>query len=99
MRPVGLAVAKAGRESGGVFFVLGYEEGRALLADGRRRKVAAPKKKNPRHIELLPPEEFGRAAAGLGEDVTDRQIIRALAAHKSRPQCLREGTEVWQKTI
>ena len=83
MRPAGLAVAKAGREAGGTFFVLGYEEGRALLADGRRRKIAAPKKKNPRHIELLAPDEFGRAAAMLGEDVTDRQIIRALAAHKA----------------
>ena len=98
MRPVGLAVAKAGREAGGAYFVLGYEEGRALLADGRRRKIAAPKKKNPRHIELLPPEQFAQAAAGLGEEVTDRQIIRALAAHKAG-RMLQGGTEVWQKKI
>ena len=83
MRPVGLAAVKAGREAGGLFFVLGHEEGRALLADGRRRKLAAPKKKNPRHFELLPPEEFGRAASLLGEELTDRKIIRALAAYKA----------------
>ena len=60
MRPVGLAAVKAGREAGGLFFVLGHEEGRALLADGRRRKLAAPKKKSLR---------IGKALKSVGDVV------------------------------
>ena len=99
MRPQGLAYAKAGRESGGLFFVVGTDGKTVLLADGRRRKLAAPKRKSLRHVEMLSSEEFELAAAGLDGEMTDRQIIRALAAYRAGLKQRREGTEVWQKTI
>lgn len=40
----------AGHDAGGYFVVTAVENGRVLLADGRRRKLALPKRKNPRHI-------------------------------------------------
>lgn len=99
MRPTGLVLAVAGRETGRLFFVVGEDGERLFLADGRRRKLAAPKKKNLRHVMKLPQNEYERAAAGFGEEVTDRQIIRALAVYKAELKGRREGIEVWQKMI
>ncbi len=43
--------AKAGRDRGGYFVVLDFDGRFAYIADGKRRKVEAPKKKNPLHLE------------------------------------------------
>ena len=47
--------ATAGRDRDDLFFVVGVEEetNRLLLADGKRRKAAHPKAKQPRHIEPI----------------------------------------------
>ena len=51
--PVGTVVkAKAGRDKEGFFVVVKAEDGFVFIADGRRRKVEAPKKKNPIHLAL-----------------------------------------------
>ena len=42
--------ATAGRDKGGYFVVLGTEGSFAFIADGRRRKVQRPKKKNVCHL-------------------------------------------------
>ncbi len=47
--------ATAGRDQGGVFCVVGVdqERQRLLLADGKRRKVARPKRKKLGHVQPL----------------------------------------------
>ncbi|MBQ8796487.1 MAG: KOW domain-containing RNA-binding protein [Clostridia bacterium] len=53
MIPVGTVVkAKAGRDKEGFFVVVKSEDGWAYIADGRRRKVESPKKKNPIHLTV-----------------------------------------------
>ena len=53
MIPVGTIVkAKAGRDKEGFFVVVKSEEKWAYIADGRRRKVESPKKKNPVHLTV-----------------------------------------------
>lgn len=53
MIPVGTVVkAKAGRDKEGFFVVVKSEEGWAYIADGKRRKVENPKKKNPIHLSV-----------------------------------------------
>ncbi len=42
--------AKAGRDKDNFFVVLRVEEGFAFIADGRRRKAEAPKKKKLIHL-------------------------------------------------
>ncbi len=42
--------AKAGRDKGGYFVVLGTDGRYALIADGKRRRVEAPKRKNLIHL-------------------------------------------------
>ena len=52
--------AKAGRDKDGSFCVIGRSGEYLLLADGKRRKMAAPKRKKLRHAEILvrDPQEF-----------------------------------------
>ena len=53
MIPVGTIVkAKAGRDKENFFVVVKTEDGFAYIADGKRRKVENPKKKNPLHLSL-----------------------------------------------
>ena len=60
-------------------------DGRLLLADGKRRSVLRPKKKQLRHVRRLEGAGFDHPALGKlqqGEPVTDRELRRALAAFK-----------------
>lgn len=63
--------SKAGRDSG-FLVVTGVQEGYVLLADGKRRPLERPKRKNVRHIaataRILSEEEMA----------TNRSIRRAL---------------------
>ena len=53
MIPVGTVVkAKAGRDKEGFFVVVKSDEKWVFIADGKRRKVENPKKKNPIHLAL-----------------------------------------------
>ncbi len=49
----GLVVrALAGRDKGGYFVVVSAEKDFVWIADGKRRKLASPKRKNVRHIQM-----------------------------------------------
>ncbi len=53
MIPSGTVVkAKAGRDKEGFFVVVKSDEKWAYIADGKRRKVENPKKKNPIHLTV-----------------------------------------------
>ena len=90
--PVGWIVrAKAGRDRDGIFCVVGTQEQGEylLLADGKRRKLARPKRKKLRHTQLLAPcpEGFDHPAMKMLRQtgsVTDPELRRALAAFKGR---------------
>lgn len=62
----------AGHDADSFYVVLGVEQGAALIVDGRRRKLAKPKRKNFRHLaktnQIVPEEELA----------TDSKIRRAL---------------------
>lgn len=42
--------ANAGRDSGGYFVVVSADENYCLIADGKSRKLASPKRKNIKHL-------------------------------------------------
>ena len=77
--------AKAGRDHGGYFVVVGFAGSHVLLANGKERKRAKPKAKNPRHVN--PTKTF------LTEQqmTTDRQIYRALRMLFASAEPLPEG--------
>ena len=88
--------ANAGRDKDGIFCVVGVDqEGRMLLADGKRRKIGRPKAKKLGHVwSLAPdPQQSGPREQLMfdhpvvrslreGEPVSDRALRRALAAFK-----------------
>lgn len=73
--PPGTVVrALAGRDAGGLFVVTGAQRQRVFIADGRRRKLSAPKAKNQKHLE-----ETGRVLE-LSGIKSDKHLSRLLAA-------------------
>ncbi|MDR2558003.1 MAG: KOW domain-containing RNA-binding protein [Oscillospiraceae bacterium] len=41
----------SGHDKGSFYVIVGYNSGKPLIADGRRRKLGKPKIKNPKHIK------------------------------------------------
>ena len=75
----------AGHDKGELFCIVGMQNGHYLLANGKQRKLAAPKRKKPIHVVGLQPVAFDHPAIEKlkqGEPVSDRELRRALAAFK-----------------
>ena len=75
----------AGHDQGSLFCVVGTQEAHLLLANGKQRKLAHPKRKKPVHVVWLDPAEFDHPAIHKlkqGEPVSDRELRLALAAFK-----------------
>jgi len=80
-----IVLATAGRDQEGLFFVVGTAKGFLLLADGKRRKLTHPKRKNPAHVLPVEQEGFDHPVFKKlqeGTPVSDRELRRALAAFK-----------------
>ncbi len=72
--------SKAGRDCGQRYLIVGKsEEGFIFVSDGRRRRLANPKKKNSRHL-IFHRERAGDLERKLrtGEEVTDEEIREVL---------------------
>ena len=81
---VGLALSAAGHDRGTLYLVLGEDGDRVLLADGKLRKLAQPKRKNRKHVMFLP-EGLTEAVSGkLRQPLTDAALRRALAEAKAQ---------------
>ena len=79
-----IVISKCGRDTGKPGVVVGAEgEHFLLVADGKKRTAAKPKKKNIKHLIYT-----GFRICETGGCVTDRTIRRELAAFGG---CAREG--------
>ncbi len=63
----------AGHDAGSFYVVVKAEGGYLFIADGRRRKLEAPKKKNPRHLKKT------NAGLDLSQIVSDKRLRQELA--------------------
>ncbi len=63
----------AGHDAGSFYVVVKAEGGFYFIADGRRRKLAAPKKKNPCHLKRT------NASVELSKIVSDKKLRQELA--------------------
>ena len=82
----------AGRDRGKLFVVLAVEGEYLLLADGKGRRVEAPKRKKRRHV-LFVAEDGGRLADKIkrSEKITNSELRRTLAAYRGEVQPDQEG--------
>ena len=69
--PGRIVLAKAGRDAGRYYVVAGLEGADLLLADGKRRKLGDPKRKNPLHVQAT-------AQTLPLEGMTDKSLRSAL---------------------
>jgi len=70
-----------GRDKGRWFLVLATENGKALLADGKHRKVDKPKHKSLKHIQRV--HRLNTCLTRQiqsGEKITDKQLRITMAA-------------------
>lgn len=76
-----LVEATAGREKGRTFFVLDIDGEYLLLADGKCRRIEAPKRKKCKHVRFLA-ESDSRVALKIrsSEKVTNSELRKAIAA-------------------
>ena len=76
-----IVTSTAGRDKGEVFFVLATEGDFLLLADGKGRRVEAPKRKKRRHVQAAFQTE-SRIAEKIrnGEKVLNSELRKELAS-------------------
>lgn len=67
-----IVCAKAGRDKEGLFVAVLLKDGYVYIADGKRRKVENPKRKNPRHLTAL------SKSPDCGQYQTNRSVKRVL---------------------
>ena len=84
--------ATAGREKGKPFFVLETDGDYLLLADGKSRKLEAPKRKKRKHVRFLA-DGGGRVAEKIrgNERVTNSELRKAIAAYGGTDNSDQEG--------
>ena len=87
-----IVMSDAGRDKGKLFFVLAVEGEYLLLADGKSRKVEAPKRKKRRHVLFVASEETRVSAKIKGEEkITTSELRKALAAFRETDYPSQEG--------
>ncbi len=74
-----IAQSLAGRDKGEYFFVIAKDEKTVLLADGKHRTLERPKRKNLRHVKILP-ESGASSALSLSARPTNAELRRAMAS-------------------
>ena len=83
IQPYEIVLSLAGHDQGKLFCVIGAEEDFVLLADGKGRKLDAPKKKRRKHVRGVGTSAHPAIARlQRGEPVTDRALRQALAAFR-----------------
>ena len=82
----------AGRDAGKLFVVLAVEGEYLLLADGKSRKVEAPKRKKRRHVLFVSAEETRLSEKIKSkEKFTNSELRRTLAAYRGEVHPSQEG--------
>ncbi len=76
------AVSRAGHDKGRAFLIVGRADSEhVLIADGRTRSIAQPKKKKLKHLHIEPKTaDQVRESILSGKQATDADIRKALDA-------------------
>ncbi len=77
-----LAVSMSGHDKGGVYAIVKEEADAVYLADGKRRTLEKPKKKNKKHVQVIKqlPEEVAEVFAQ--GNFRNEEIKRAIKLYQ-----------------
>ena len=77
-----IIVSMAGRDKGGLFYVLRVEDGYAYLVNGKQRTMENPKRKNLKHLRFAARIDSNVANKILrGDKVASSELRRDLAIY------------------
>lgn len=92
----GICQSKQGRDKGRYYLIVGIERGETIVvSDGNFKKLATPKKKNIKHLRLLPDkaEAIALKITG-GKQVFDTEVYSALKNYNyPKPDAVSVGNE------
>lgn len=77
-----IAISTAGHDIGSIYVVIGIENNNLLLANGVSRTMAKPKKKNYRHVMVLPKEPDGDLKERIHQGRADEAIRQTVQHYK-----------------
>ena len=82
----------AGRDQGKLFIVLAVEGEYLLLADGKSRRIEAPKRKKQKHVRFIA-ESAAPVAEKIRskEKITNSELRKAIAAYSGKENPDQEG--------
>lgn len=87
-----IVISSAGRDAGHAYVVVGWYKPQILLvADGRGRKVASPKKKNIKHVRSHSIANHVAEALDSDFKVTDEAIRQDLAHIEATGKAVKSG--------
>ncbi len=78
-----IVISKAGHDKGNLYICLDFDGKYVILADGKLKTLASPKKKNPRHIQ----------AAGF----VDEELVRAKAEGRLNDEMIKRSLKVFAR--
>ena len=82
-----IVLSLKGHDAGGLFCVVDTRDGFVLIADGKGRKLAAPKRKRESHLRGVGTSAHPAIVRlQRGESVSDRALRQALAAFRDSEQ-------------
>lgn len=96
IHPRQIVLSLAGHDRGRLYLVLREEGEFVLLADGKGRKLATPKRKRKKHVQCVGTSAHPAALAlHRGEAVSDRKLRAVLAAFRDSeiPVCPEQGIQ------
>ncbi len=82
----GVIISSAGHDKGRFMLVVGADGGKVQVADGKERKLAAPKNKNLKHVR----------ATSMSIDVeglTDKKLRQTLNKMSAKPESTLQESE------
>ena len=79
-----VVISSAGHDKGRFMLVVGADGDRILVADGKERKLASPKKKNIRHVRATD-------CTIEPEGLTDKRLRRELNSITAQDNALQES--------
>jgi len=87
-----LVEATAGREQGKLFYVLETDGDYLLLADGKSRRVEAPKRKKRKHVRFVS-DTGDRVAVKIRENekITNSELRKSIASYNGAENSDQEG--------
>ena len=81
-----LARSLAGHDKDEIYVIVGRENDRALLANGKNRTLADPKRKKYKRLQTIKklPKEVEDEAAGELTDLVIKRILKKYVSHISK---------------